>query len=126
MSAGHPSVRRWMVLRQRVDLAPLLRGPVFQRHHDPAYFARVSIHPDMRVLTWPNDTDLAPEALMDLEVEPDPEYPAGFGDEEAREVRRAIAMHRDDIDFLKHAPIRLRASPASRSSWMAPMARHRT
>jgi len=28
---------------------------------------------------------------MDLEVEPDPECPVGFGDEEAREVRRAIA-----------------------------------
>ena len=79
---------------RRVNLRPLLRGPVFQPHHDPAYFAQVSIHPDMRVLIWPNDTDLAPEALLDLPEEPDPDRPADFGDDEARRIRELGSRRR--------------------------------
>ncbi|MDZ4805225.1 MAG: DUF4160 domain-containing protein [Candidatus Eisenbacteria bacterium] len=76
---------------RRVNLAPLLSGPVFEPHHDPAFFAQVSIHPLMRVLVWPNDTDLAPEALLELPEEPDEDRPLDFGVEEARFVRSMLA-----------------------------------
>jgi hypothetical protein len=72
---------------RRVNLAPLLWGPVFEPHHDPAYFAQVFIHPDIRVLTWPNESDLAPEALLDLPEEPDPDRPVDFGAAQAARIR---------------------------------------
>ena len=42
------------------DLAGRLRGPVFERLRDPAYFAGFTID---TTLTWPNGADLAPESL---------------------------------------------------------------
>ena len=51
---------------KRVNLGPLLDGPVFEPLHDPAYFARVSVDHECGTVVWPNGADLAPEALLDL------------------------------------------------------------
>ena len=53
-------------VRKKVDLTPLLTGPVFQPLRDPAYFARVVVDPRAGTVVWPNGADLAPEALYDL------------------------------------------------------------
>jgi hypothetical protein len=50
-----------------VDVGPLMTGPVFEPHHDPAFFARVTIDPVAQTVVWPNGADLAPEALYELE-----------------------------------------------------------
>lgn len=49
-----------------VDLAPLLRGPVFEPLHDPGLFALAALDPDFGVVCWPNGADLAPEAIQAL------------------------------------------------------------
>ena len=51
---------------KQVNLRPLLWGPVFEPLLDPAYFARVKLDPVFGVPTWPNEADLAPEALYSL------------------------------------------------------------
>ncbi len=57
---------------KRVDLTPLLTGPVFEPLRDPAYFARIKVDPTCGTVVWPNGADLAPEALRDLPEEPEP------------------------------------------------------
>lgn len=47
-------------LEGEVDLAGVLRGPVFEPLKDPAYFANFKID---WTLTWPNGADIAPESL---------------------------------------------------------------
>jgi hypothetical protein len=47
-------------LEGEVDLAGVLRGPVFEPLKDPAYFANFTID---WTLTWPNGADIAPESL---------------------------------------------------------------
>lgn len=49
-----------------VDLSAELTGTVFAPLRDPALFARVTIDPDTRTVTWPNGADLAPEFLASL------------------------------------------------------------
>jgi hypothetical protein len=56
---------------KRVNLKPLLYGPVFEPLLNPGYFARVVVDPDCRTVVWPNGADLAPEALWDLPEEDD-------------------------------------------------------
>lgn len=51
---------------KRVDLAPLMRGPIFEPLRDPAYFAQVELDEDFGAVQWPNGADLAPEALHAL------------------------------------------------------------
>jgi len=51
---------------KQVNLRPLLWGAVFEPLLDPAYFARMTLEPSFGVPTWPNDADLAPEALHSL------------------------------------------------------------
>jgi len=47
-----------------VDLSDLLaRGGVFAQLRDVAYFGQVRVDPDGGTITWPNDTDVAPEML---------------------------------------------------------------
>lgn len=53
-------------VRKKVDLSPLLSGPVFAPLQDPSYFARVVVDPRAGTVVWPNGADLAPEALYDL------------------------------------------------------------
>jgi hypothetical protein len=38
-------------------------GPVFQPLRERAFFATVSVDPDLRTIVWPNGADMAPEVL---------------------------------------------------------------
>jgi hypothetical protein len=51
------------------DLTDQLWGPVFEPLHDPEFFSKVCVDPELGTVVWPNDADLAPEWLY----EPDPE-----------------------------------------------------
>lgn len=46
-----------------VDLAPALRGPIFEPLRAEAYFREFALHPDFHTLVWPNGADIAPEYL---------------------------------------------------------------
>jgi hypothetical protein len=48
-----------------IDLAPALRGPIFELLLDPNVFQRFTIDPDFHTLVWPNGADFAPEFLHD-------------------------------------------------------------
>ena len=48
-----------------VDLLRVLRGPVFEPLHDPAYFKTFRVDPTGHTLVWPNGADIAPEFLHD-------------------------------------------------------------
>jgi len=43
--------------RKRVNLLPLLEGPIFDPFVDPAYFARVVVDPVAGTVVWPNEAD---------------------------------------------------------------------
>lgn len=52
-------------LEGTVNLAPLLRGPMFEEIvRDDTVFGRVAL--DEETLVWPSGADLAPEALYDM------------------------------------------------------------
>ena len=55
--------------RKRVNVLPLLEGPIFEPLRDPAYFARVTLDPVSGTVVWPNGADFAPEALYELPEE---------------------------------------------------------
>src|SRR5688572_9148293 len=46
-----------------IDLAPALRGPVFEPLKDVDSFRQLFVHPEFGTLAWSNDVDLAPETL---------------------------------------------------------------
>ena len=47
-----------------VDFAPYLqRGGVFSRFRDIAFFREFRVNPELGVLTWQNEIDIAPEML---------------------------------------------------------------
>jgi len=48
---------------------------------DPVYFARVVIDPVAGTVVWPNEADLAPEALYELEAEEEPASEPAFSGE---------------------------------------------
>jgi len=54
---------------KRVNLLPLLDGPIFEPLRDPVYFARVIVDPVLGTVVWPNEADFAPEALYELPEE---------------------------------------------------------
>jgi hypothetical protein len=54
---------------KRVNVWPLLDGPIFEPLRDPAYFARMVLDPVAGTVVWPNEADFAPEALYALEPE---------------------------------------------------------
>jgi len=64
--AGHVM---WLRFRDgtsgEIDLAPALRGPIFEPLRDPAVFSQFLIHPEFHTLVWPNGADSAPEFLHD-------------------------------------------------------------
>ncbi|MCX5862283.1 MAG: DUF2442 domain-containing protein [Deltaproteobacteria bacterium] len=47
-----------------VDFAKYIdRGGVFERLKDMDVFRRFSVNPELGILTWPDDIDIAPETL---------------------------------------------------------------
>ena len=46
-----------------VDLRGELDGPVFEPLRDLTVFGQVSVHPELRMIVWPNGADFAPEFL---------------------------------------------------------------
>ncbi len=56
--------------QKRVNVLPLLEGPIFAPLHDPLYFARMTLDPVAGTVVWPNEADFAPEALQGLDGEP--------------------------------------------------------
>ena len=46
------------------DLAPELRGPVFEPLKDVAFFRQLQL--DVDTIAWPNGADFSPEFLHDL------------------------------------------------------------
>lgn len=56
--------------RKRVNILPLLRGPIFEPLRNLEYFALVEVDPVLGTVFWPNEADLAPEALYELLEEP--------------------------------------------------------
>ena len=53
-------------LEGEVDLEHELTGEIFAPLRDEQVFARVSVHPELRTVTWPNGADFAPEFLHSL------------------------------------------------------------
>jgi len=56
-------------IHKRVNLLPLLDGPVYEPLHEAGYFARVVVDPVLGTVVLPNDADFAPEALYELPSE---------------------------------------------------------
>ena len=52
-------------LEGEVDLSKDLSGPIFEPLRDVKFFRRFQLHPELRMLVWPNGADLAPEFLRD-------------------------------------------------------------
>lgn len=47
-----------------VDLAPYLRGPVFEPLvRDPVLFREVRVDPELGTIVWPNGADMDPDVL---------------------------------------------------------------
>ena len=53
-------------VRKRVDVAPLLDGPVFRSLRSCEYFAKAKLDAECGTLFWPNGADIAPESLLNL------------------------------------------------------------
>jgi len=53
-------------VRKKVNIAPLLSGPVFEPLRDLRYFALAKLDPLCGTVVWPNGADFAPEALHEL------------------------------------------------------------
>jgi len=56
-------------ITKKVDVSPLLDGPIFEPLRDPAYFARAALDTICGTVVWPNGADFAPEALHELKAE---------------------------------------------------------
>ncbi len=53
-------------VRKRVDVSPLLEGPVFEPLRANKAFARAKLDKECGTVVWPNGADFAPETLFDL------------------------------------------------------------
>ena len=52
-----------------VDLDDSLWGPAFEPLRNEDAFRQMSVSPILHTITWPNDTDFAPEHLKDKLIE---------------------------------------------------------
>ena len=50
-------------VKGEVDLLDELHGEVFEPLKDTAYFEQLRVHPELRIVVWPNGADFAPEFL---------------------------------------------------------------
>ncbi len=51
-------------LNGSVDVSEWIhRGGVFEQLRDPSFFEKAYIDPDWKVICWPGEIDIAPEAL---------------------------------------------------------------
>jgi hypothetical protein len=49
-----------------IDLAPFLRGPVFEPlREDPAVFRAVQVDPELGTIVWPTGADICPDVLYE-------------------------------------------------------------
>jgi uncharacterized protein DUF2442 len=49
---------------RRIDLGPLMRGPIFQEiREDRDRFRQVRVDPELGTIVWPNGADLDPDVL---------------------------------------------------------------
>jgi hypothetical protein len=49
-----------------IDLAPFLRGPVFEPlREDPSVFRAVQVDPELGTIVWPNGADICPDVLYE-------------------------------------------------------------
>ena len=49
----------------RLDLAPFLRGPIFEPLvRDPSLFRAVTVDPELGTVVWPNGADIDPDVLV--------------------------------------------------------------
>ena len=49
-----------------IDLGPKLAssvGPIFEPLRDVAFFAQVSVDPEIRTVVWPDGADIAPDVI---------------------------------------------------------------
>jgi hypothetical protein len=56
-----------------VDLAPYLKGPLFEPLKDPAKFREVRVDPELETLVWPNGADICPDVLFHGRIPASPE-----------------------------------------------------
>ena len=50
-------------LRKRIDVEPVLRGPIFEPLRDRTLFAQATVDLVLGTVVWPNGADLSPEFL---------------------------------------------------------------
>lgn len=51
---------------REIDLAPFLRGPIFEPIiQDPELFRRVEVDGELGTIVWPNGADIDPDVLYD-------------------------------------------------------------
>ena len=53
-------------VRKRVNVSPLLDGPVFEPLRASRYFAQARLDEECGTVVWPNGADFAPETLFEL------------------------------------------------------------
>ena len=53
-------------VRKRVNVKPLLKGPVFKPLLSASFFSKGILEAESGTVVWPNGADLAPEALHEL------------------------------------------------------------